>query len=112
MGERKLPARRKRASKGRVIRISTLVYETLDQIRRNKSWDSMFRKVFGLPDRQGNEQRLIEGMLETTTGKFFLRDLNTTWEQLEQDTYEIAITEAAKKKSKSICKPLRMRELP
>jgi hypothetical protein len=110
--ERKLPSRRKRASKGRVIRVSNLVFETLNEIRRGKSWDSLLRKSLGLPDRQGNEQRLIEGMLEATTGKFFLRDLDVTWDRLEQDVYEIAIIEAAKRKLKRVSKPLRMRELP
>lgn len=112
MAERKLPIRRKRASKGAVIRLSDRIYNLLDIQRRGRSWDSLFRRLLGVEDRAGNPQPLIEGVLETSTGKFLLRHVDTTWEKLEEDAYEIAILEAAKAKSKRISKPIRMRELP
>lgn len=112
MAVRKLPNRRKRATKGRVIRISDQVYKVLDEQRKRKSWDSFIRKLLGLEDRQGNSQRLIEGMVETVTGKFILKDDHITWEKLEEKAYEIGILAAAKMKLKRIDKPLRMRELP
>lgn len=112
MAEKKLPTRRKRASKGKVIRVSNLVYDTLNNQRRGRSWDCLLRKLFGLPDRQGNLQVLIEGILETVTGKFMLKISEKSWEELEQDAYEIAITETAKMKKKKVTAPLRMREMP
>ncbi len=110
--ERKLKNRRKRANKGRVIRVSTLVYETLDKQRLKKSWDWLFRRLCGLPNRAGDSQTLVEGMLETMTGKFFLKVPGLSWGQLEEDAYEVAIIAAAKRKTKNVSRPLRMRELP
>lgn len=112
MAERKLPSRRKRANMGHVIRVSSLVYDTLDTLRSRRSWDWLLRRMLGLQDRAGNAQPLIEGMLETQTGKFFLRTGNEPWSKLEEDAYEIAIIDAAKGKSKRVSRPLRMRELP
>ena len=80
--ERKLPVRFKRASKGKVLRVSTLVFDMLNKQRRGRSWDSLFRKIFGLPDRYGKEQVLIEGMLETISGKFLLKEPKVDWEKL------------------------------
>lgn len=113
MAERKLPARRKRRkmNRGKSIRVSDLVFTTLNQIRHGRSWDSLMRKQLGLPDRAGNDQILVEGMLETMTGKFFLKH-DMTWEALEEIAYEIAIVTAAKLKLKRVSKPLKMRELP
>lgn len=111
--ERKLPSRRRRkANKGRILRVSNFVYDTLDKLRRNQSWDSTLRKHFGLPDRLGNTQFLVEGVLETMTGAFFLKLPETTWESLEERAYEIAIVTAAKRATKKVSRPLRMRELP
>lgn len=113
MAERKLKSRRrKKASKGKSIRVSDLVYSTLDKIRKGRSWDSLFRKLFGFPDRAGNEQPLVEGILETMTGQFFLKLPGITWEQLEEDAFEIAIITAAKRGAKRVSKPLRMKEIP
>lgn len=110
--EKKLPSRkRKKASKGREIRISDLVYSTLDPLRKNHSWDSLLRKLLGLPDRAGNEQILVEGMLEVMTGKFLLKTKEISWHKLEEDAYEIAFLAAAKKGAKRVSKPLKMREL-
>lgn len=111
--ERKLPSRRKRRKyKGRTLRVSCFLYDELDRLRRGKSWDALLRKVFGLPDRTGNEQPLVEGMLETMTGTFLLRIDGKDWSQLEEDAYELAIITAAKRAVKRVSKPLRMRELP
>ncbi len=112
MGERKLRNRKKRAPKGRAIRVSNLVFETLDKERRSRSWDWLFRRILGLPDRAGNEQPLVEGMLETMTGKFFLRMPDVPWDQVQEDAYETAILAAAKRRTKLVSRPLRMRELP
>lgn len=112
MSERKLKSRKKKASKGKSIRVSDLVYETLNKSRHGRSWDNILRKMLGLPDRAGNDQILIEGMLEVMTGKFFLKTPGQSWEKIEEDAYEISILTAAKFNSKRISKPLKMRELP
>lgn len=109
---RKLPNRKKRFSKGKAIRVSDLVYETLDSSRRGRSWDWLMRRMLGLPDRLGNDQPLIEGMLEQLTGKFFLKTARKEWEDLEVDAYEKAFLTAAKSAVKRVPRPLRMRELP
>lgn len=112
MAERKLQSRRRRADKGKSIRVSTALFKIIDKSRRGKSWDSFFRILFGIPDRAGNEQPLIEGMLETMTGRFFLKLPDKPWDKLEEDAYEIAIMTAAKRGAKRVSRPLKMRELP
>lgn len=112
MAERKLPVRRRKFPKGKAIRVSNLVFDTLDKQRYGKSWDYLFRRLLGLPDRAGNAQTLIEGILETMTGKFFLRQHEVEWSKLEEDAYEVAILTAAKRNEKRVSRPLRMRELP
>lgn len=110
--ERKLRNRKRKFPKGYAIRVSDLVYETLNKERRKRSWDTFLRCLFGLPDRAGNSQPLVEGMLETMTGKFLLRLPDETWRKLREDAYEIAILAAAKRNVKMVSKPLRMREIP
>src|SRR3990167_4237511 len=100
--ERKLRSRRKLFSKGKAIRVSDLVYKTLDDSRRELSWDQHLRKLLGLPDRSGTEQPLVEGMLEVLTGKFFLKTPDKDWATLEQDAYERAFLTAAKSQVKRI----------
>ena len=112
MAERKLRSRRRKSTKGKEIRISNLVYSTLNKYRKGHSWDALFRKLLGLPDRAGNEQPLVEGMLETMTGKFFLKLPDIKWDKLEEDAYEIAILTAARRGAKRVSRPLKMRELP
>lgn len=104
MSERILPSRkRKRASPGKRIAISDTVYDMLQKKRQAKmSWDCLFRRMLGLPTRQGASQPLIEGFVEITTGRFFVE---------ERDAYEVAILEAAKAKTKKVNKPLRVREV-
>lgn len=109
--ERKLPSRRRKASKGKVIRVSTLVYEFLDKQRFGKSWDQLFRRVCALPDRDGIVQPLVEGILEQESGKFFLRVPGTSWAQLEENAYEQAFLTAARRKVKQVSKPIRLREI-
>ncbi len=70
------------------------------------------RRMLGLPDRKGNDQVLIEGYLETTTGRFLLKQPGTSWQRIEESAYEIAILEAARKKTKRVSKPIRLREIP
>lgn len=110
--ERKLRNRKKKASLGRVIRVSDLVYDTLNERRKNRSWDWLMRKILGLPDRAGNEQVLIEGVLEVLTGKFFLREPSIAWGKVEQDAYEVGFIAAAKQNRKYVPKPIKMKELP
>lgn len=112
MAERKLPARRRRASKGREIRISDLVYKTLNEHRGEQSWDALMRKVLGLPNRRGICKILLEGILEPMTGKFFLRPPDVPWSEVEMDAREVGIGEAVKRKTRKVAAPLRMRELP
>lgn len=110
MSERKLKNRRRKASKGKAVRVSTLVYDTLDQRRGRKSWDHFFRRVFGLPDRAGRSQNLVEGMLEVHSGMLLLKMPNTTWAEAEETAYKLADKVAAKKKV-NMMPPLRMREI-
>lgn len=112
MSERKLPSRKRKFSKGRAIRVSDLVYDTLNVQRYGRSWDTMLRRTLGLPDRRGNAQPLVEGMLEVLTGTFILKLNGTTWEELEQTTARLAV-HAARKWQKPTDPPpaLRMREI-
>lgn len=110
MGERKLKNRRRRASKGRAVRVSNLVYDTLDQRRGKRSWDLFFRRVFGLPDRTGRGQPLIEGMLEVHSGMMLLKLPSATWTEAEDAAYKLADKIAAKKRV-AMMPPLRMREV-
>ena len=84
----------------------------MQPVIKKKSWDSILRKLLGLPDRQGNKQILIEGVLETITGQFLLKESRRAWNTLETDAYEIAFFAAAKRKLKQVPKPIKMRELP
>lgn len=107
--------RRKREPKGRAVRLSNELLAFIEPKRKSlRSYDAFFRKVFGLPAWDGTEQPLLEGCLETTTGRFFLKTEN--WDQAEKDAYEVSITEAAKHKvltgkPRVPNKPIRMREI-
>ena len=119
--ERPLPnKKRKPANQGRVIRVSTLVYDTLNELRtvregrelyRTRSWDKTLRALLGLPDRRGRPQPLIEGMLEVATGLFLLKLPQTPWEDLERLTYKIATTKLRRERVTKTMRPIRMREL-
>lgn len=116
MGERKLPARRRKFSKGKAIRVSDLVYDTLDASRRRgvnidkiRSWDSTLRRMLGLPLRNGKQQTLIEGMLDVTSGVFMLKLDQTPWSDLEQMAYRLADI-YAKKNRTTAQTPIRLME--
>jgi hypothetical protein len=109
--ERKLKGRRRKFPKGRIVRLSNLVYETLDKQRRSRSWDAFFRRMLGLPDRHERPQPLVEGVLETMTGKFFLKVPGATLAKLEEAAYEVAFRTAAREKAK-LSAPIKMREMP
>jgi hypothetical protein len=110
MSERRLRTRKRKASSGRAVRLSNALLDFLEPRRRGlRSYDAYFRRVFGLPDWKGDPQQLLEGCLEVTTGRFFPK--TTGWDQAEEDAYEVAILEAAKKKTKKVNKPIRMREI-
>lgn len=103
MSERALPGRkRKKASKGRIIRVSDRVYSHLNKNRAKRSFDELFRKMFGLPDREGTPQPLVEGWIEITTGQFFLD---------EADARGASVVAAARAKTKNVNKPIKVREL-
>lgn len=112
MSERKLKNRKRRSPKGRIVRLSNAVFDALDKQRRGRSWDAMFRRMLGLPDRNGKVQPLIEGVLETMTGKFFLRLPEIPFVELERAAYEIAFLTAAREKTQKVSAPIKMRELP
>ena len=107
--EKVLPNRkrkRKRASKGRTLRVSDAVWNYLEKRRtngaRNLSWDRFLRRVLGLPDRSGSEQPLVEGWLEVATGRFYLR---------KDEANGAAVVAAAKAGRKVPIKPIRLREV-
>ena len=100
---RTLPNRRKRASKGRVIRVSDEVWNLLQKKRQGRlSWDTLLRRMLGLPKRNGEPQPLVEGWLEITTGRFFLDEAEARGE---------AVMAAARAGTKKVNQPIRMREL-
>ncbi len=114
MSERKLRNRRKRFSKGRAIRVSDLVFDTIDKARKSgghrTSWDCFMRRMLGLPNRAGVTQPLVEGMLEATTGIFVLKLGETSWAELEETAYKLA-DRIARTKKITMQQPLRMREM-
>ncbi len=114
MAEKLLKNRkRKKASKGKPIRLSDLVLGVLDKQRQNNtklSYDAYLRKLLGLPKR-GNEAQwiedgrpmyVLEGWVEVNTQKFYLD---------EADANGAAVLEAAKRKRKKFDKPVRVREV-
>lgn len=111
MAERKLRNRRRKPDAGHVIRASSDVYKILNQRRKGRSWDCFLRRMLGLPDRAGNDQPLIEGMLEVTTGVFILKLSDATWDEVEDIAWKIAGKAAEKKKLQRVERPLRMREI-
>ena len=102
--------KRKKASKGEAVRLSDAVIAYLNRQNNNRglSYDALMRKLFGLPDRKGASQRLIEGYLIPASGAFHLRTKDYT----EADANGDAIIAAAKKKSKKVHAPILMREVP
>lgn len=114
--ERKLINRKRKFSKGQLLRVSDAVYAALNikrvghTQRTGRSLDATLRRMLGLPDRNGRPQPLIEGMLETTTGLFILK-LGATWGEVEETTYKLAHAVAQKRKMRAISPPVRMREI-
>lgn len=100
MSERKLRNRQKRASKGKIIRVSDAVFRSLNQTRNRRSWDDYLRWLLGLPNRNGIIVPLIEGALDTATGVFVLK---TGAEWTEVLDLAARITSGSR--------PVRMREL-
>ncbi len=111
MAERKLKQKRKRRSSGRAIRISNAVVAYLEKRRLGiRSYDALLRRLFGLDDWRGNPQPLAEGVLEVTTGRFYLR--TGSWDMVEAEANGAAVVAAVKLKTKKVNKPIRMREIP
>lgn len=108
--ERRLRTKRKRRYSGKAIRLSNDLLAWMDARRRgHRSYDAFLRRYFGMPDWRGTPQPLIEGVLETTSGQFFLR--TGTWAQAEAVARGAAVVEAARRRTRKVNKPLRMREL-
>jgi hypothetical protein len=108
--ERVLPTRKRKLKQG-LIRVSPLVWKTLDRGRGKISWDDWLRYLLGLPDKKGYEQRCVEGMLETTTGLFILKLPDSTWEEIEVLMHKVSAQVAFNKNLSRPNKPIRMREL-
>jgi hypothetical protein len=111
MAERTLPVRRrKKADPGKPIRVSKLVFATLDKDRGRLSWDCFFRRMLGLPTRKGKEQPLIEGALDPHSGILTLRLNGTSWREVEDVARQIGEHSASfhRRPSQS---PIRMREI-
>jgi hypothetical protein len=108
---RTLKGRRRRASKGRHFRVSDLVYKVLDKQRHGLSWDSMMRRMLGLPDRNGAPQPLVEGVLEVHTGTFILKGPDVPWPDAETIAHRIALRADYKRHIHANDRPVRMREL-
>lgn len=108
MAERILKNRKRRkASKGQLIRVSDAVAHTLSKTyardnNRNLSWDVVLRRLLGLPDRKGMPQGLVEGYLEVNTGKFYFD---------AAEARGAAVVAAAKAKTKRLKQPIFMREV-
>jgi hypothetical protein len=111
VSERKLKSRKRRFSKGRRIAISDFTFAELSKQLHGRSWDAFMRRMFGLPDRKGREQQLVEGMLEVTTGTFILRLADTTWEEVELTANKFAEVAARKKQLRTYAPAIRMREV-
>lgn len=109
---RKLSNRKRRASKGRVIRVSDALFLALNKNRGTRSWHALLRLIFGLPNRRGEVRPLVEGLLEVTTGKFYLKTPEKAWRAVEEAAYETAIIAAARARTKKVNNPIRLRELP
>lgn len=101
--EKVLKFKRKKISKGRVIRISDQVFTFLEKKRaaRGISFDNLLRKIFGIPKRDGSPNPILVGWLEITTGRFFLD---------EGEARGAACIAAARAKSKRPNAPVKMRE--
>lgn len=118
MAERKLKSRRRRrANKGKIIRVSNLVYDTLEVQRTTgvhkdkvKSWDCYLRRMLGLPDRNGKPQLLVEGVLEAMSGTFILKYTDATWSEVSEIAYKMA-DQIARKRKVRMEVPVRMREV-
>jgi len=108
--ERKLKNRRRRAPKGKAIRVSNLVYDTLNGQRNRRSWDAYMRRMLGLPDRKGNPQPVAEGMLELHSGVFLLKLPDAKWREVEEVAIKMAERVALKKKVR-LELPVKMREI-
>jgi hypothetical protein len=114
IGSKRQTNARKRARKrmrdiGQTLRLSHEVFNYLNQRRLNDrtkrapaSWDSFFRRMLGLPTRAGSPQPLVEGWLELDTQVLYLT---------EREAAGAAVIEAARKRTKRINKPIKMREV-
>ena len=100
-------AKQPRKKKGRVVRLSKEVETYLSRKRKgSESFDSILRRVFGLPDRKGNEQPLKTYYVIDNGGKSPI---------IKRDKAEAkgeAIILAVRKDSKKTERVLTVREVP
>lgn len=94
----------------RIIRTSLPVWDYLDARRkvrangRKESWDSYFRRAHGFPTRRGRKpQPVLEGWVLPNSGR-------VVWGSASE-ARGLAVVEAAKKKTKTPERPVRMREV-
>lgn len=58
--------------KGRIIRVSSLVFDLLRRkLRRDESWDEFFRRRENIPQRDGRHEKLLEVWILPSTGEVF-----------------------------------------
>lgn len=102
-GKKETEREKKYRRKGRIIRVSQEVYAYLERKKQGTiSWDSLFRKIFGLPNRKGLKQPLTEFYFVPSTGRAF---------QKLSEARGAAIVDAVRKGSRKPDKPIRMREV-
>lgn len=111
--------RRKRASKGHVLRVSDLVMAHINSRRLNNkdlSCDAYLRLAFGLPDRSeendwiqsGRPAQLLEGWVD---GFILPKSRGARFYLEEKDANGAAVELYAKKKVNRLYKPVRVREV-
>lgn len=111
--------KRKKASKGHVIRVSDLVLNYIDARRNNRrklSCDSYLRLIMGLPDRAGEKAWLEAGrpvlLLEGYVDGFTTDKARTaTFYKFAKDANGTMIMKLAKKEITKQFKPIKVREV-
>lgn len=107
---RRRKTKRKRRVTGRAVRLSNELLAVIEPRRKqNRSYDALFRKILGLPAWDGTPQPLLEGCLEVTAGRFFIK--TGTWDDVEADANGAAVSAAVRNKTRKVNKPIRMREI-
>ena len=109
------PRKKRRKQQGKVVRLSPLVLEILDEQRfapnNNKlSYDAILRRHLGLPDAEaepdwrkaGRPKLLVEGWIEQRSARFFAS---------EAEARGAMVLAAAQARTKRMLRPLRVKEI-